>query len=210
MQPGVKVNGAYYCDVLLLKQLLRYICQAAGDFYFPVHHTYRRSPSYCDKTVELTPNMQPPNRPDLNPVDYRIWTVIKECIYQKQQVDVINRIAYYISQGRVETPIRRGGQFCCSFVANLLQYLCAKNYQNTMQFDKVIAKIQECNFLPHSVYALRRVAAINEVQDPAACKRPARKHLLAVNQKANVAILKLSITAMLRIILKHKSVIFSK
>jgi len=65
---------------------------------------------------------------------------------------VINRMAYYISQGRVETPSRRGGQFCCSSVANLLQYLCAKNYQNTMGFDKVIAKIEGCNFLPHSVY----------------------------------------------------------
>jgi len=29
--PGVKVNGAYYCDVLLLRQLLPDICQAAGD-----------------------------------------------------------------------------------------------------------------------------------------------------------------------------------
>jgi len=48
---------------------------------------------------------------------------------------------YYISQGRVETPVRRGRQFCCSFVANWLQYLYAKNYQNTMRFDKVIAKI---------------------------------------------------------------------
>ena len=36
-------------------------------------------------------------------------------------------------------------------VANLLQYLCAKNYQNTMRFDKVIAKIKGCSFLPHSV-----------------------------------------------------------
>ena len=26
---------------------------------------------------------------------------------------VINRMTYYISQGRVETPIRRGGQLCC-------------------------------------------------------------------------------------------------
>jgi len=55
-------------------------------------------------------------------------------------------MAYYISQGRVATPIRRGGQFCCSFVANLLQYLCTKNYQNIMQFDKVIAKTEGCYF----------------------------------------------------------------
>jgi len=28
----------------------------------------------------------------------------------------------FVSQGRVRTTVRRGGQFCCSFVANLLQY----------------------------------------------------------------------------------------
>jgi len=61
-------------------------------------------------------------------------------------------MAHYISQGRVETSIRRGGQFCCCFVANLLQYLCAKNYQKTMRFDKVIAKIEGCNFWPHCVF----------------------------------------------------------
>jgi len=37
---------------------------------------------------------------------------------------VINRIAYYISQGRVETLSRRGGQFCCNFVANYFS-ICA-------------------------------------------------------------------------------------
>jgi len=57
---------------------------------------------------------------------------------------VINRMMYYISQGWVETPIRRGGKFCCSFVTNLLQYPYAKKYENTMRFDKVIAKIKWC------------------------------------------------------------------
>ena len=59
-------------------------------------------------------------------------------------------MTYYISQGRVETLIRRGGRLCCSSVAYLLQYLYAK-HQNTMRFDKVIPKIKGCNFLPHSV-----------------------------------------------------------
>ena len=87
--------------------------------------------------------------------------VIQECVYQKQQVLSwfihhryavgINRTTHYISQSRVETPSRRGEQFYCSFVANLLQYLYAKNYQNTVRFDKVIAKIEGCNFLPHRV-----------------------------------------------------------
>ena len=37
------------------------------------------------KTPDFTPDMRPPNRPDLDPVDYGIWTVIQECIYQKKQ-----------------------------------------------------------------------------------------------------------------------------
>jgi len=58
----------------------------------------------------------------------------------------------YISQGRVEAPIRIGGQLCYSSVANLLQYMCAKNYQNTMQLDKVNPKNKMVQFiLPHSV-----------------------------------------------------------
>ena len=58
----------------------------------------------------------------------------------------------FISQSRVEAPTRRGGQLYCSSVANLLQYLCATNFQNIMQFDKVISKIQKVQFfLPHGV-----------------------------------------------------------
>jgi len=63
----------------------------------------------------------------------------------------IDKMTYYISQARVETLIRRGGHLWCSSVANLLQYLCAKNYPNTVRFEKVIPKIKGCNFLPHSV-----------------------------------------------------------
>jgi len=44
----------YYCDVLLLKQLLPDICQAAGDFYFPVHYACTRAPSCCDTRLRTT------------------------------------------------------------------------------------------------------------------------------------------------------------
>jgi len=33
----------------------------------------------------------------------------------------MNKLTCFISQGRVTTAVRRVGQFCCSFVANLLQ-----------------------------------------------------------------------------------------
>jgi len=63
-------------------------------------------------------------------------------------------MTYYISQDRVEAPIRIGGQLCYSSVENLLQYLCAKNYQNIWSMDKVIAKNKRVQFfLPHIVYS---------------------------------------------------------
>ena len=107
----------------------------------------------------------PPNRPDLSSVEYRLLRVIQECVCQKQQgtsniVDelllltewyFISRMTYYISQGRVETPITRGGQLCCSSVANLLQYLHAKNYQNTMRFDSY-CKNRRVQFFCPTVY----------------------------------------------------------
>jgi len=62
-------------------------------------------------------------------------------------------MTYYISQGRVVIPIRRGRNLCCSSVANLLQYLFAKNYENTMRFEKVIAKIKGCHlFVPQCTF----------------------------------------------------------
>jgi len=79
-------------------------------------------------------------------VKHRWWAVVINRM-------IFYRMTYYFSQGRVETPIRIGGQLCYSSVANLLQYLCAKNYQNTMQLDKVIAKNKRVQFFcPHSVH----------------------------------------------------------
>jgi len=74
------------------------------------------------KTPDFTPDMWPPNRPDLSSVDYRLLTVIQECVCQKQQgtsniVDelwlltewyFINRMTYRKTSGRSRVPhIRR-------------------------------------------------------------------------------------------------------
>jgi len=117
-----------------------------------IMHACARELSCCDTRLR-SHQTWPPNRPDLSSVGYRLLTVIQECVCQKQQemsniVDELWLLTewHYILQGRVETPIRIGGQLCCSSVANLLQYLCAKNCQNTMQLDRVISKIELCNF----------------------------------------------------------------
>jgi len=86
MQPGVKVNGAYYCDVLLLKQLLPDICQN-GDFSFQCITRAQVHLSCCDTRLQTSHKTWPPNRPrpDLSSVDYILLRVIQECVCQKQQ-----------------------------------------------------------------------------------------------------------------------------
>jgi len=140
--------------------------------------TRARATSCCDPRLRTSRQTWPPNRPNLSSVDYKLLRVIQECFYQKQQgtsniVDelwlltewhFISRMAYYISQGRVETLIRRGWQLCCSSVVNLFHYVCAKNYRNIMRFHKVIAKIKGCNFfVPQCTIAFALKSKIQHV-----------------------------------------------
>jgi len=85
MEPWVKVNGAYYCDVLQFKQFLPDICQAAGELCFPAHHACARALSCCNTILRTSHQMWPPNRPYLSSVDYRLLRAIQECVCQKQQ-----------------------------------------------------------------------------------------------------------------------------
>jgi len=58
-----------------------------------------------------------------------------------------------ILQGSVVTHIKLGGLTIRPPVANFLQCICAKNYENWLAVDKVIAKISRLNFLAHAVVA---------------------------------------------------------
>jgi len=69
IEHGVKINGAYYRDVLLGQHLLPAIRSVAGDFFTynaPAHNT----PDF------ILPLPWPPNSPDLNPVDYEVGGVL--------------------------------------------------------------------------------------------------------------------------------------
>jgi len=87
----VKVNGQYYHCVLLSQQMIPAIRQVVGDtFVFqqdsaPAHRA-------CD-TIQLlqreTPDfigldLWPPNNPDPNPVDYKIWGVMQQRVYESR------------------------------------------------------------------------------------------------------------------------------
>jgi transposase len=95
VEPGVKVNGAYYRDVLLSEQLLPGIRHIAGDVYVfqqdnaPAHRARETVELLRRETPQfIGPNLWPPNSPDLNPVDYRIWGLMQERVYQTQIRDI--------------------------------------------------------------------------------------------------------------------------
>ena len=94
VQPGVKVNGAYYRDVQLQKMPLAIHWIAGKLFIFqqdiaPAHHARQTVALLAQETPKLiTPDLWPPNSPDLNPVDYKVWGFMKEHVYKSLIKDV--------------------------------------------------------------------------------------------------------------------------
>ena len=92
IDPGVKVNGCYYRELLLSQQLLPAIRQVSGDFFVfqqdsaPAHRARKTIKLLQLETPAfISPNlMWPPNSPDLNPVHYEIWGVMQDRVYQKK------------------------------------------------------------------------------------------------------------------------------
>ena len=95
VEPGVKINGAYYRDVLLSQHLLPAIREQSGEYFVfqqdsaPAHRAYdtiamlrRETPAF------ITPSLWPPNSPDLNPVDYKIWGALQDRVYRTRIRDI--------------------------------------------------------------------------------------------------------------------------
>jgi hypothetical protein len=95
VEPGTKVNGQYYREFLLSDQLLPAIRRIAGDVYTfqqdsaPAHRARETIALLQRETPDfISPELWPPNSPDLNPVDYRIWGILQERVYQKSVKNV--------------------------------------------------------------------------------------------------------------------------
>ncbi len=78
VEPGVKINGDYYRNTLLLQCLLPDIRELSEYFIFqqdsaPAHRA-RETVTLLETATPafIAPNLWPPNSPDLNPVDYKI------------------------------------------------------------------------------------------------------------------------------------------
>lgn len=96
IDPGVKINGAYYRDVLLRENMLPAIKELTGNEFFvfqqdsaPAHRAKPTVEYLRRETPEfISPLLWPPNSPDLNPVDYKIWGVLQERVYRTRINDV--------------------------------------------------------------------------------------------------------------------------
>jgi len=94
VEPGVKINGQYYRDTLLMQKLLPNI-RSFSDFYIfqqdgALAHRARETVELLrNETPDfIPPTLWPPNSPDLNPVDYKIWSVIQERVYRTKVRDI--------------------------------------------------------------------------------------------------------------------------
>lgn len=90
VEPGAKVNGKYYRDVLLMQGLLPELRELSDYFIFqqdsaPAHRAKETVQLLADETPDfIPPTMWPPNSPDLNPVDYKIWSVMQDKVYKNR------------------------------------------------------------------------------------------------------------------------------
>ena len=88
------MNGAYYRDVLLTQHLLSAIKQVSGGYTLqqdsaPAHRAGETTVLLSHETPDfISPLLWPPNSPDLNPVDYHVWTVLEERVYRSRIRDV--------------------------------------------------------------------------------------------------------------------------
>jgi len=88
---GVEIGGAYYRNVLLSQQI-------SGEFFIfqqdsaPAHRardTINRLER--DRPAFNSPDPWPPNSPDLNTIDYKVWGVMQHRIYQTKVKDDLKR-----------------------------------------------------------------------------------------------------------------------
>jgi len=84
VNPGIKINGKYYRETLLKEELLPDMCDISEYFIFqqdsaPAHRAKETADLLSTETPAfIPPTLWPANSQDLNPVDYKVWSVLQE------------------------------------------------------------------------------------------------------------------------------------
>lgn len=95
LEPGVKINGDYYRQTVLQKMLLPEIQRVSGGYFVfqqdsaPAHRAAATVELLKRDTPDfISPDLWPPNSPDLNPVDYSVWGILQERVYSTRIADL--------------------------------------------------------------------------------------------------------------------------
>jgi len=98
LDPGTKINGDYYRNTVLTQMLLPDIRHVSGTEFFvfqqdsaPAHRAKDTVALLKTETPDfIPPTLWPPNSPDLNPVDYCVWSVLQERVYRTKVDNVVD------------------------------------------------------------------------------------------------------------------------
>jgi len=109
----------------------------------------------------IAPYMWPLNSPDLNLVDYAIWSVI-----QLDAAGNIQRVHYKSMKcdvsfllGSISTLFRWDGHFCHVCVKHFFLLITVQNSKNRSRFSRVMITKLYCHlFMVHSVYLSTRIS----------------------------------------------------
>jgi len=119
IDPGVKINGHYYRAVLQKRDLLPDIREFSDCYTFqqdsaPAYRARETIDLLAKETPDfILPTLWPPNSPDLNPVDYKIWSVMQEKVYRQNIRDVdelrerIVKLWNHLDQSVIGSAIRQ-------------------------------------------------------------------------------------------------------
>jgi len=78
-----------YFQTLIKEFSVYYIFRQDNE---PAHWTRKTIALLAAETPEfMSPSLWPPNSPDLNPVDYKIWAVMQEMMY-KQKIRNVGKL----------------------------------------------------------------------------------------------------------------------
>ena len=95
-----------------------------------------------DVTVDfIKPLLWPPNSPELNPVDYKVWSVLQERVHRSQIHDVEHR-------GGVENVQSEHRRYSSQVVASLTESLC-KIRRWTLRASTLIGSVHAVNLWSH-------------------------------------------------------------
>ena len=91
IEQGIRMDSKYYCDSLLSQMIPEMERLSGGNFIFQQDgarsHTSKHTIAYLDTHLPadadvLLPNDWPPHSPDLNPMDYSIWSSLARKVYR--------------------------------------------------------------------------------------------------------------------------------